>query len=735
MSIRVPANSARHVAIAIAASVVCSSFADRAAAAVDFAKDIQPILRERCVECHGPAQQMNGLRLDRRRDVLPNRVGANGAPVVPGNSAASRVYQRISGTSAGQQMPPTGPLSAEQINTIKAWIDGGAEWPDGVAGGKSATTVDVAVTAIGDAIRGGDQRRVANLLRTRPGIVSARGNGGWTALMYAAAYGQASDVRALLSKGADPNLQNEDGATALMYAADDLDKTRALLDGKAKPDIRSGEGRTALMIAASGRSSYEVAKLLLDRGADAKIRAGRQSSLQLAALAGDLPLIRLLLNHRADPKGLFLGSLRAAMCRDCMDLLLPAAKPDDLSIVMIGAALAGNGHLLDALLDRGAKPHPVTLHLIAISPEPVPKDVITRLIGAGADPKNAMSGLTVRELARRHGNANLLEALKEAGVPDENPRYTPPRPEPAVSLEAALERSIPALERSDVAFLQKAGCVSCHNNSLTAMTVAAARRSGVRVDELIAKEQTSRIAAILAENREQALEGTGLPGAVDTAGYILLGMAAAGYPSDEITDAWAKYVKSQQAPDGSWPCLTLRPPLESSDFETTATAIRVLRTYGPKTLRADFERAAARGTAWLEKGEPKTMEDRAFQILGLVWGGGNREAIRKGVRGLLALQEPDGSWAQRAGEGTEAYSTGQALVALRESGMARTSEVFQKGIQYLRNSQLADGSWYVASRAAPFQPYFDSDFPHGPDQFISAAGTNWASMALISALR
>jgi hypothetical protein len=43
MSIRVPANGARHVAIAIAASVVCSSFADRAAAAVDFAKDIREV--------------------------------------------------------------------------------------------------------------------------------------------------------------------------------------------------------------------------------------------------------------------------------------------------------------------------------------------------------------------------------------------------------------------------------------------------------------------------------------------------------------------------------------------------------------------------------------------------------------------------------------------------------------------------------------------------------------------
>jgi squalene cyclase len=268
------------------------------------------------------------------------------------------------------------------------------------------------------------------------------------------------------------------------------------------------------------------------------------------------------------------------------------------------------------------------------------------------------------------------------------------------------------------------------------MTIAAARRSAVRVDEQIAQEQTRRIAAFLEENREHALEGTGLPGAVDTVGYILLGMAASGYPGDTITDAWAKYVKTQQVPDGSWPCITLRPPLESSDFETTAAAIRVMRTYGPKALRTEFERSAARGAAWLEKAQPKTVEDRSFQILGLVWGRGNSEMIRKAAAALLASQRPDGGWEQRPGAGTEAYSTGQALVALRESGaVARTSEPFQKGILYLRNSQLPDGSWYVASRSVPLQPYFDSGFPHGPDQFISAAATNWASMALISALR
>jgi hypothetical protein len=57
----------------------------------------------------------------------------------------------------------------------------------------------------------------------------------------------------------------------------------------------------------------------------------------------------------------------------------------------------------------------------------------------------------------------------------------------------------------------------------------------------------------------------------------------------------------------------------------------------------------------------------------------------------------------------------------------------QRGIRFLMNTQLEDGSWYVKSRSHPFQPYFESDFPHGHDQWISAAATNWAVMALASA--
>src|SRR6476659_7712525 len=81
-------------------------------AKVDFARDVQPILRQSCVSCHGPSQQIGGLRLDRKSAVF-NRRG-----VVPGSSTNSALYNRISGNAYGIQMPPTGALRPEQINTI-----------------------------------------------------------------------------------------------------------------------------------------------------------------------------------------------------------------------------------------------------------------------------------------------------------------------------------------------------------------------------------------------------------------------------------------------------------------------------------------------------------------------------------------------------------------------------------------------------------------------------------------
>jgi hypothetical protein len=100
----------------------------------------------------------------------------------------------------------------------------------------------------------------------------------------------------------------------------------------------------------------------------------------------------------------------------------------------------------------------------------------------------------------------------------------------------------------------------------------------------------------------------------------------------------------------------------------------------------------------------------------------------------LKEQRADNGWAQIPSLASDAYATGQALYALTESGILRIQDdAYQRGIRFLLNTQLADGSWYVKSRVIPIMPYFESDFPHGSDQFISAAATNWAAMALAPA--
>ena len=101
---------------------------------------------------------------------------------------------------------------------------------------------------------------------------------------------------------------------------------------------------------------------------------------------------------------------------------------------------------------------------------------------------------------------------------------------------------------------------------------------------------------------------------------------------------------------------------------------------------------------------------------------------------LAARQRPDGGWAQTPDMLSDAYATGLSLSAL---AMARPdlvrSQAYRRGVEYLMRTREADGSWHVRSRAFGFQPYFESGFPHGHDQFISMAATAWSAMALMPA--
>ena len=98
---------------------------------VDFNREIRPILSDNCFKCHGPDEKMRmaKMRLDETEGLFVDRGGYK--IIVPGNSAQSKIYQKISSTNAAFRMPPVysgKTLTEKQIELIKQWIDQGAKW-------------------------------------------------------------------------------------------------------------------------------------------------------------------------------------------------------------------------------------------------------------------------------------------------------------------------------------------------------------------------------------------------------------------------------------------------------------------------------------------------------------------------------------------------------------------------------------------------------------------------------
>ncbi|HVH69872.1 MAG TPA: c-type cytochrome domain-containing protein, partial [Candidatus Dormibacteraeota bacterium] len=97
---------------------------------VVFATQIRPILAARCYPCHGLDVQQNGLRLDSLQAILAG--STNGKVVIPGDSQKSHLVRRLLGLERPQMPYGAPPLSAEQIELVRKWIEEGAAGPDSV---------------------------------------------------------------------------------------------------------------------------------------------------------------------------------------------------------------------------------------------------------------------------------------------------------------------------------------------------------------------------------------------------------------------------------------------------------------------------------------------------------------------------------------------------------------------------------------------------------------------------
>lgn len=746
---------------------------------VDFRRDVKPILQANCYSCHGPSQPQAGLRLDLKVPAM--RGGESGIVIIPGKSADSKLIRRLAGSELGLQMPPTGPLSAEEIGVIRAWIDQGAAWPEAaleeVLPVEKAGPADPRGEPLFRAIRNGQLAGVRAILEKDKSLVDVKGIGGAMPLMYAALHAGVDCMRLLVDGGADVNARNAAGATALMWAASDPAKVRLLLDRGANVNVASQDGKTALLIAARNAGAVATVKLLVDAGAkvDAADLQGA-GVLTQAALAGDLEILKLLIAKGANVNAKATSGFTALMaavalrCAGCVELLLArgadvnATTKRGFTALGFGAPL-GDTAIVRMLLQKGANinvadDHGYTPLMLAAYSDFVNAEIVSMLLEKGADPSaRGKDGETALSLATKRGNTavtrlismiSTFAAKAAAGQQAASPRAVTSPDADSNTVRSAVQKSIDLLQKSGPVFVKNGACSSCHHQSLPSMAFAVARQKQFRIDERITREQVHASAAFADARRERLLQAIDVGGGADTVGYTLVGMAAENYPADHITDAMVSYLKASQSTDGRWRPTIHRPPLEYSDITTTAISLRAMQLYAPGAQRpgsparagvarggverTDCQKRIERAAAWLLDATPHSTEERVFHLFGLSWANAGRPVIDKAARSLLAEQRADGGWSPLPAMESDAYATGQTLAALHQSGRLPVSDpAYRRGVRFLLHTQMQDGSWLVKTRSLPLQPYFESGFPHGPDQWISAAATSWAAMALAHA--
>jgi ankyrin repeat protein len=583
-----------------------------------------------------------------------------------------------------------------------------------------------------------------------------------TALMNAAAFGSYDAVKLLIDAGADVKAANTSGLTALHLCAGDLRKVRLLLEKGADVNARSGMGRTALLVAAYTHGASDTVNLLLGKGAEINVAdSSGVTPLIAATKVNDAATARILIDRGADVTaqantGQAATALMAAAHNgnaELMRLLLARKAPVNVvssagsglvknGTVQFGsitplhaAALSGNPEVAKLLLEAGARVDATDMRgttplMWSVSTDRPTPEIVRMLLEKGADTALASTnGETALDWARKFNNPAVLSQFKLAVAA--KPAAEPPVKRAPITAREAAQRSMPLLQAAGVRMLDDGGCIACHAQPMVQMAVRVAGDRGWMLDKTVASTSLETLKRRWMAADQLLLQGEEAGGSPDTQIYGATALAAIGEPASSSTDVLVHYLLAKQRSAGNWHGGgSSRAPIQDGDFSRTAMSIRVLTVYGMPARRSEIDQHVERATSWLVSTSPQSTEDRVMQLLGLKWGNSASPVKEARMRELIAQQDAGGGWAQTPFLFPDAYATGQVLYALHELGLPSTAAVFQRGVDYLLRTQREDGSWYVKSRAMKIQPYFESGFPHGHDQWISAAATAWAAIAL-----
>jgi ankyrin repeat protein len=631
--------------------------------------------------------------------------------------------------------------------------------------------------ALFEALRQGDITKVKVAINDGADV-NSRDDYGNTLLMQAAIYANPSDLDFLLAHGAEVNAANKNGHTALMRAMPDLAKIELLIEHGANVKAATVDGTTPLMMAARIESAGDVVRYLIKKGADlSSIDRSGADAVMIAATEGASRNLRILLDAgmsgssqrkngavpqqfssivnrnvvdralRSREGSTALMFAAAADCEECVRLLLDRGADGKIKsksglTALLPAAYEGNPVVVKLLLAaradvNAADERGFTPLMMAANSKTKNVEVVRLLLDHGADVKAKDSaGRTAGDWAWIGARPDIIKVLPggSAAAAGTAKNDSAALLSASKDIRSAIERSVSLLDRTAPAFFGKSGCISCHNVSIPMMALTEARSRGYSVNSASAPQMIKSTLAHLSPQRDNLLSGyCSIPGMHTTSTYAAISFHNEGYSPDLFTDSIVRCLIADQQANGEWRTGGARPPLNpESAIPTTALSARTVKLYSIPALKSAGEASVMRARAYLLATKPWTTDDYVYRLLGLFWTDAQADRIEAAAHELVAQQRPDGGWPQTPDMESDAYASGLALAALAKVNVKSVdTPAYRRGVDYLLRIQETDGSWHVRSRAFGFQPYFESGFPHGHDQWISMAATAWSAMALM----
>lgn len=317
-------------------------------------------------------------------------------------------------------------------------------------------------------------------------------------------------------------------------------------------------------------------------------------------------------------------------------------------------------------------------------------------------------------------------------------------------VEAATGRGLERVKQAASDWQTHKTCFSCHHQTLPMLAMTEAAKVGFPLDQVWLASQAETTHKYFADRIDDMNQGDHVPGGSTTAGYGMWALSMAGRPADETTTAIVTYLTKIQGvarlagrepvdlsrvTNGRWTTSCRRPPMQGSDMADTVLVLAGMEKYASQDQHETLTRTRAAAEKWLAQAELVTQEDRIWRLWGLHYLKSDVSAKEAVVAAIRSAQRADGGWAASEGLESDAFSTGETLFVLCQTGTKPAEAIIQRACDYLLRTQLADGSWRVESRVKnKAQPYFENGDPHGEHQFLSTGATAWATAALAQLL-